>query len=283
MLEFNMDISPHSWANTYTPDMAARSFPFCVTDIGWFDAGPQYFTRREGLNSRLAIITESGCGSITWKGQSTLLGPGSAVLINCSQYHEYVTHSEKKWRFYYIHFISMVCSGYETLLLERLTPVKLRYPELLYYHFARLHDETEVGIPAYALRSNFVSELLTEFVLSLANSNDINSQFGRHDINELARYIDNSCHLPLTIEDFTKMTNLSKYHLIRIFTRQIGIPPYRYLHLCRINHAQVLLKTTDLSIMEISEKVGYSDPAIFFRHFRYFNNSSPNAYRRENI
>ncbi len=287
MLEYVMDMSPQSWSDTFTPDIVSRSFPFCVTDIGWFDCGKKYYTKRDEFDSMLAIITEHGCGSMLWKGQKCDLEPGTAVLIDCNIYHEYRTISYDNWRFYFIHFNTQHPYGYRHVLFNRLTPVTLRCPESVFYQIARMHQEDEVGISAYAMRSNFVSSLLTEFVLSLATPTDINSSvtspLGREDIKSLARYIEQNAQLPLTIDNFTALTNLSKHHLIRLFTSQLGIPPYRYLNMCRVNRAQVLLRTTQLSVAQIAEEVGYSDPAILIRHFKYFHTVTPSVYRRENV
>lgn len=285
MLEYLMDTSPRTWTDTFTPDIVSRSFPFCVTDIGWFDCGQKYYTKRDEFNSLLAIVTEHGCGSMFWKGQKCNLEPGNAILIDCNFYHEYRTVSHDNWQFYYVHFTTQYPYGYHQVLLEHLTPITLRSPAAVFEQIARTHLDDEAGIPAYAMRSNFVSSLLTEFVLSLAEpaplESSISSPLGREDIHLLARYIEANAHLPLTIDDFTAQTNLSRYHLIRLFTSQFGVPPYRYLNMCRVNRAQVLLRTTRLSVAQIAEKVGYSDPALLIRHFKYFHAVTPSVYRRE--
>ena len=79
------------------------------------------------------------------------------------------------------------------------------------------------------------------------------------------------------------MANLSRYHLIRLFRQQMGVPPYRYLHQCRIQRAQELLRATDATIAEIGERVGYSDPVNFIRHFRALTGLTPAKYRKESI
>lgn len=284
VLDYLIDSSAQSWSRNYKTDSCAYSFPFSIVSIGWFDAGEKYYTRRDGYGSKLAIITESGQGRMLWNGQSCILDAGSAVLIDCGTYQEYSTVPDGRWRFYFVHFNSLSESRYESILLERLNPVRLRCPEAVYYKFARLYDENEYGLSAYAMRSNFVSDLLTEIIVSMSLSPESASDYSdtRNDIRELARYIEKNCHLPLTAEDFMSITNLSKHHLIRLFTAQMGMPPYRYLNMCRVSRAKVLLKTTDMPISEISEAVGYSAPALLLRHFKFFNSMSPGTYRREN-
>ena len=83
------------------------------------------------------------------------------------------------------------------------------------------------------------------------------------------------------MEDFTREISHSRYHLIRVFTRQMGMPPYRYLHACRVADARRLLRATDRTVSEISFQVGYSDSVSFIRHFRAVTGTTPAKYRAE--
>ena len=57
--------------------------------------------------------------------------------------------------------------------------------------------------------------------------------------------------------------------------------PYQYLNMCRVNAAQKMLTSTDMSVEEIAVNVGYSSSAVFIRHFKSFNKKTPMAYRRD--
>ena len=63
----------------------------------------------------------------------------------------------------------------------------------------------------------------------------------------------------------------------------MGVPPYHYLHQCRIQRAQELLRTTSRTVAEIGAQVGYADPVNFIRHFRDILGVTPAKYRRESI
>ena len=85
MLEYEMDISPDSRTPLMMPNATAYSFPFWVSEVGWINAGERYFTRRDGKESALLILTTDGCGEMAWKGQSCRLKAGSAVVIHCGE------------------------------------------------------------------------------------------------------------------------------------------------------------------------------------------------------
>ena len=284
MLEYKMDPLPGSYHYIPTLNDSAYTFPFCCMETGEFIMGDQYYTKRDNNNSLLLIITTEGCGKMTYKDHTCILDKGSAVLIDCRYYQEYATLPDHFWHFFYIHFTTYASSGYCNLLTSSLVPIKLRSFIRACELMKQLHDQSHtVGVLSYATQSNMISDILTEMVCSLSNDQDQTASITRNEITKLAEYIRENCTEQLHLEDFTQFSSISKYHLIREFNKQIGIPPYKYMHLCRINRSQNLLRTTTLTITEIAYEVGYKDPVVFNRHFRAFNNLSPGEYRRNSI
>ncbi len=284
MLEYHMDPLPGSYHYSPTLDDFAKSFPFYCTEAGEYVMGDKYYTKRDDFQSFLLILTTDGCGRMSYKGQNCLLEKESAVLIDCSLYQEYATLPGHRWHFYYIHFNALSLKGYRETLMDTLTPVKLRslkYGCELMEQICRLSHHTD--ILSYAAQSNAISCILTEMLYSLVNDNAHSFSLNRMDVAALAEYIHNHCTEQLHLDDFTQFINLSKHHLIRVFGKQFGMSPYKYMHLCRVNRAQNLLRTTDMTVAQIAYAVGYNDPVIFIRHFRTFNGTPPGAYRKSSI
>ncbi len=284
MLEYHLDPMPGSYQYVPTLNDSAYSFPFCCIETGEFIMGDQYYTKREGSDNLLLILTTEGCGRMTYKDHTCVLDKGSAVLIDCNNYQEYATLPDHFWHFFYIHFTTYASNGYCSLLTSALTPVKPRSFVHIRESMEKLHRESHtVGVLSYAAQSNLISDILTEMVYSLSKDEEHASALSGGEIVRLAEYIRENCTRQLHLEDFAQFSSMSKYHLVREFNKQIGVPPYKYLHLCRINRSQNLLRTTTLPITEIAYEVGYKDPVVFNRHFKAFNNLSPSEYRRDSI
>lgn len=263
-----------------SPDSFAESFPFSCVESGKYSMGDQYITRRDGLANYLMILTTDGCGKMLYKGEECLLKKGSAVLIDCRPYQEYFTMPNQKWCFYYTHFNALSMAGY-SVLTDTLTPVMLRSEKYGCELMEQIYSYIlYTGMLSRAYQSNSISNLLTEMLFSLQSEGLVQNSEIIENLTELADYIRNHCTEPLHLDDFSQFSNLSKHHLIRIFGQQFGMPPYRYLHFCRINLAQHLLRGTNMTVTEIAHEVGYSDPVVFTRHFRSFNNIAPGAYRK---
>ena len=284
MLEYNLDLREGSYNYSPTLDEFPKLFPFTCADSGYFNAGNAYFTRRSDYDSYLLLLTVGGRGRMTVDGRTCLLEKDSAVLIDCKAGHEYASLPPDGWRFHYLHFNALSMAGYRSALLSELTPVRLRAPEYACELMRRLYELShQPDALSYAEQSNAISGLLTEMFASPAQGEDAPLRFRRADISELARYIRENCAEPLHIEDFMRLANLSRHYLIRLFKYQTGLSPYKYLHMCRVNQAQILLRSTQFSVEKIACAVGYKDPVIFIRHFRAFNRLTPGEYRRESF
>ena len=59
-----------------------------------------------------------------------------------------------------------------------------------------------------------------------------------------------------------------------------GLPINTYLRRCRVQHAEQLLFTTDLSILEIARRVGYDSPSRFAAMFKREKGITPRECRR---
>jgi AraC-like DNA-binding protein len=72
---------------------------------------------------------------------------------------------------------------------------------------------------------------------------------------------------------------VSKYHFVRAFADAFGETPMRYLARRRIERAQDLLRTANLTVTEICMLVGYTSLGSFSARFRELVGETPTQYR----
>lgn len=262
------------------PDDHSRSFPFYPVETGIFATTDKYSLKRENMDNYLLIVTTGGCGKMIYKNEECFLTKGSAVLIDCRPYQEYFTPQGETWDFCYLHFEALSMNGYRSLF-DTLKPVILRSEDYACKLMDVIYSRTPFTDPlSRAKVSNAISNILTEMLASLSDESSPRNSETVSNLTWLADYIRTHCTESLHLDDFSKFSNLSKHHLVRIFGQQFGMPPYRYLHFCRINLAQHLLRNTNMTITEIAIAVGYNDPVVFARHFRSFHDVPPGVYRQ---
>lgn len=94
------------------------------------------------------------------------------------------------------------------------------------------------------------------------------------------RYIDGNFKSNITLDLLSELTHMNKYYLVHTFKNQLGISPINYLIQKRISESRVLLETTDYSIGQISEILGFSSQSYFSQSFRNNMAQTPNDYRK---
>ena len=86
-------------------------------------------------------------------------------------------------------------------------------------------------------------------------------------------------HWPL--ERLASKSGISRARLAQLFRRQIGTSIHKVLNKVRVEHAQTLLKNSDLSIGEIAGDSGFATSQHFARIFRQLTGTTAAEYRRD--
>ena len=89
----------------------------------------------------------------------------------------------------------------------------------------------------------------------------------------------NTVYSQLTLHDLCGQLKITPEYLIRLFGKHLQTTPMRYFSNLKIEAATSLLINSDLSIKEISFKLGYSNQQHFSKNFRKHTGSSPSAFR----
>jgi AraC-like DNA-binding protein len=75
----------------------------------------------------------------------------------------------------------------------------------------------------------------------------------------------------------------SRFHFIRAFKEAYGETPGQYLTHRRIDRAEDLLRTADLSVTEICHLVGYTSLGTFSARFKAWTGLNPSEYRAKHL
>nr|WP_324259114.1 helix-turn-helix domain-containing protein [Cellvibrio fontiphilus] len=98
-------------------------------------------------------------------------------------------------------------------------------------------------------------------------------------ITQIQIWLEDNYHREILFPQVSERFGMSVRTLNRRFKNALGKTPLEYLQEVRINTAKDLLKTSNLSIAEIADKVGYQDTNYFTVLFKKNLAITPNAYR----
>ena len=85
---------------------------------------------------------------------------------------------------------------------------------------------------------------------------------------------------PLDLEALAAEARLSKFHFLRLFRATYGLTPAEYVSMRRIERAQDLLRSTNLTVTEVCHAVGFSSLGSFSSRFRQLVGETPSEFQR---
>ena len=93
-------------------------------------------------------------------------------------------------------------------------------------------------------------------------------------------YIHENYGRPVKRAELADAGGVCESYLSTIFHQEMGLAPWEYLTRFRIQIARETLASSDDSVTQIADLVGFDDPGYFCRVFRRYVGQSPQNYRR---
>lgn len=119
-----------------------------------------------------------------------------------------------------------------------------------------------------------IQQLITEYADAVSV---VASQEANAEIKAVCDYLENNYMKNITLNDLSDLAGISKYHLIRSFTKQKGISPYSYLETIRISKAKRLLEQ-GIAPIDVALQTGFTDQSHFTNFFKKLIGLTPKQY-----
>lgn len=100
------------------------------------------------------------------------------------------------------------------------------------------------------------------------------------NIEKAVTYIHDNLHRELSIQDISRNSNLSKTMLYEAFHRRFHCTVSSYINSKRVERSTELLRKTDLSMEDISQRVGFSSASYYSKIFKKYTGTTPLQYRK---
>lgn len=124
-------------------------------------------------------------------------------------------------------------------------------------------------------------ELYTEVTMAFSYKEDDLSAGGQYSVytKKAIIFINENYKANISLIDIVERLNINSEYFCRIFKKETGKTFLTYLTDYKMKKAEELLIKSDLSIQEISDKLGYSSVAYFSRVFKNKTGENPYKYR----
>ncbi len=217
-------------------------------------------------------IIEQGEREFTYRGKKTNLKQNDIFIIQPFEPHSCKSINNKNHSY---KIISLYHDSY------------LYFPQLLINHpdllnkIRAFHALAEYESSSIKLKSLYeeIIELLKTFSLDSGTErvdNEISSK-----INQAKLFIEDNCHLEISLKDMAEVACLSEFHFNRYFHKQFGLSPYAYYLVCKLKISQKIL-IKQKSVAGTAYDIGFFDQSHFTKLFKKHIGVTPGKYLRDN-
>ena len=99
-------------------------------------------------------------------------------------------------------------------------------------------------------------------------------------LHRILHYLEEHSREPIRLSDLAASEHLTETYLSQFFKKQMHISFQEYLSRLRLEDAMYLLKTTDMTLMDVAYTSGFSDPKYLNQSFRKHLNTTPQKWRQ---
>ena len=126
-------------------------------------------------------------------------------------------------------------------------------------------------------------EIFFSLVKHLEKSGEVSTENSKVYLDYAVDLIHREYSGKLNVSDICKKIGISEPYLFRLFKKEFGKSPKRYISDFRITQSKILLARTDMTVSEIGSAVGYEEILAFSKFYSVNTGMSPTEYRCKNM
>ncbi len=270
----------------FEPD-EKNSYGIYLTWCGYRKCTENHIIGPRVLSIYKIVHVVSGQGTVEQEGfETTNLNAGDVFILYSGKKHHYYANRTNPWEIKWVAFngneASRILSqtGLDKnpfIFSNKVTPVIKSYFQNIIEAMANKDDIRRLQATGYLML------LIHKLAEQKTNAEQ---KVARENINEVVKkaisFIHENYYNYIDVDILCNYINYSRSYFSRNFRAISGISIPAYINKVRIETAQVLLRETSLSVLEIAYSVGIDDQFYFSKVFRSTSGMSPTEYRIKN-
>lgn len=133
-------------------------------------------------------------------------------------------------------------------------------------------------------RESVILEMLSKLITRYAQEKLKLKAAGKEHriVKKIREYIIEHHDRNISLEELARLANLSSFHLTRVFTKEVGMPPHAFQTQVRIASAKKLIRS-GLPFSSVAAMTGFADQSHFIRHFKRLLKITPGEYYKHSF
>ena len=264
-----------------------ENFEMNVDECGIEQGIPGLGYNYEVLKNAVIHYVTKGYGTFKFNGKVYNLKQGDIFILLKGMQVEYVASIDDPWEYYWIGFSGSNANEYlnRTSITNscvanceensKIPQIILNMCEISKTYNPSKSDDILLLKELYSLLYTLIEEFPKPFEYK---DKELHTY-----IQDALNFINSNYMHSITVQEIADYVNLSRSYLYKMFIKNLGISPQRYLINLRMYKATLLLKSTKLPIGEVASSVGYSDSLLFSKTFSKHFSMSPLNYRNNQV
>ena len=249
---------------------------------------PGYTYDHKIPNENHVHFVTDGKGVLIVNGKEYSIKKNDIFLIPKGATIKYFADMEKPWTYMWVTFdgemadtyLANACLSAETPVVHSTIPTESYTPLI-----QSILDANHLTMANEIKRVAYLYEILSMLIEAQASARNAD---GSYDYSADA-YVDYALqyikinYKTIKVGDIANYVGINRSYLTSLFKKKLNVTPQQYLIRHKLSEAARILKSTDMSVAEIAEAVGYDDSGNFARVFKQTYGLSPQNYRSSEI
>ncbi len=132
--------------------------------------------------------------------------------------------------------------------------------------------------------NSYISQIFVNIARILSTQEDVytrnhSKKSGNYAMYKMLRYVDREYLQITSVSEISKALSYSEYYLSHLFKEKMGVTLKEYLTKKKIAYAAELLRTSDITVEQITDHLNFSCPRTFRRAFKQHTGMTPTEYK----
>ncbi|MDJ0755383.1 MAG: AraC family transcriptional regulator [Ardenticatenaceae bacterium] len=243
----------------------------------------KYAYPRHSHDQYVICLIERGVQSFLHRGTKYITPPSGLIMINPGVIHtgEPATEQGFLLRSLYPTVASLQAVAAELSDRSNRIPyfkeVRVDDP-VMTQAFIALHDALKGEDNPLAAEAQYLTTM-AELIRRYADLQPAERPLGheRRAVRQAREYLESHFDQSISLTDLADHVALSPYYFLRVFRREVGLPPHAFLQDVRIRRAQQLIEQ-GRPLAEVAQSTGFSSQSHLTRRFKRVVGVTPGRY-----